>query len=179
MAASLALHDAIVRDAIESGGGYVFSTAGDSFGAAFARASDAVAAALETQAPPRAAAWPGPALRVRVGLHLGEAEERGGDYFGADGEYGGAGRGGWSRRAGAADGAGEGDGAGRRGRSGRARASRRGRAAAVVPVRRRSRFPPMRLTDPAMTNLPVRPTRLIGRDEDVVAVRKLLAEHRL
>jgi hypothetical protein len=26
--------------------------------------------------------WPGPALRVRMGLHLGEAGERGGDYFG-------------------------------------------------------------------------------------------------
>ena len=26
--------------------------------------------------------WPGPALKVRMGLHLGEAEERGGDYFG-------------------------------------------------------------------------------------------------
>ncbi len=26
--------------------------------------------------------WPGPELRVRMGLHLGETEERGGDYFG-------------------------------------------------------------------------------------------------
>ena len=27
--------------------------------------------------------WPGPVLRVRMGVHLGEAEERGGDYFGS------------------------------------------------------------------------------------------------
>ena len=28
------------------------------------------------------ATWPGPVLKVRMGLHLGEPEERGGDYFG-------------------------------------------------------------------------------------------------
>ena len=50
MSASLAVHDTIVRTAIESMGGYVFSTAGDSFAAAFNRASDAVAAARKAQA---------------------------------------------------------------------------------------------------------------------------------
>ena len=45
MAVSLRVHDAILRDAIESNGGYVFNTAGDSFAAAFSRASDAVVAA--------------------------------------------------------------------------------------------------------------------------------------
>ena len=83
MSASLALHDEILRAAIESADGYVFSTAGDSFVAAFRRASDAVTAARRTQDGLAAAAWPGPALRVRMGLHLGEAEERGGDYFGS------------------------------------------------------------------------------------------------
>ena len=38
MSASLLVHDAILRPAIESQGGYVFTTAGDSFAAAFARA---------------------------------------------------------------------------------------------------------------------------------------------
>jgi len=55
-----------------------FTTAGDSFAAAFSRASDAEAA----QAALAEVSWPGPALRVRMGLHLGESEERGGDYFG-------------------------------------------------------------------------------------------------
>ncbi|HKA03354.1 MAG TPA: adenylate/guanylate cyclase domain-containing protein, partial [Acidimicrobiales bacterium] len=82
MSASLAVHDAILRDAIEGAGGYVFSTGGDSFSAAFPRASDAVVAAQRAQAELAAARWPGPALRVRMGLHLGEAEERDGDYFG-------------------------------------------------------------------------------------------------
>ena len=76
------VHDAIVRTAIEGNGGYVFTTAGDSFAAAFGRASDAVRAATQSQLALHEAAWPGPALRVRMGLHLGEAEERGGDYFG-------------------------------------------------------------------------------------------------
>ena len=61
MSASLAVHDAVVRAALESKGGYVFSTAGDSFGAAFARASYAVGAALGAQAELGKVRWPGPA----------------------------------------------------------------------------------------------------------------------
>ena len=49
MSASLLVHDAILRGAIEGNGGYVFTTAGDSFAAAFGRASDAVRAATESQ----------------------------------------------------------------------------------------------------------------------------------
>ena len=82
MSASLRAHDDIVRSAIEECGGYVFTTAGDAFCAAFQRATDGVAAAMSMQARLSAAVWPGPALRVRAGLHLGEAEERNGDYFG-------------------------------------------------------------------------------------------------
>jgi len=41
MSASLRAHDEILREAIESAGGYVFSTAGDSFAAAFDRVSAA------------------------------------------------------------------------------------------------------------------------------------------
>ena len=78
MSASLLVHDAILRNAIEGNGRYVFTTAGDSFAAAFGRASDAVRAATESQRALIDASWPGPAVKVRVGLHLGEAEERGG-----------------------------------------------------------------------------------------------------
>lgn len=39
MSASLLVHDSILRGALESNGGYVFTTAGDSFAAAFGRAS--------------------------------------------------------------------------------------------------------------------------------------------
>ena len=42
MQAALERHDAILRAVIGAHGGYVFSTAGDSFAAAFGRAGDAV-----------------------------------------------------------------------------------------------------------------------------------------
>ena len=79
MSASLQVHDEIIRQAVDAQGGYVFATAGDSFAVAF---SEAFAAAVATQEALAATTWPGPELRVRMGLHLGEAEERGGDYFG-------------------------------------------------------------------------------------------------
>ena len=46
---ALALHDAILRECIEGHGGSVFKTMGDAFYAAFARAPDAVAAAVAAQ----------------------------------------------------------------------------------------------------------------------------------
>jgi class 3 adenylate cyclase len=83
MRAALVRHDVMVRQAIESHGGYVFATGGDGFAAAFARARDATDAALEAQASMAAERWPeGAPLRVRMGLYTGETEERGGDYFG-------------------------------------------------------------------------------------------------
>jgi predicted ATPase len=83
MRVALARHDALVRGAIDTHGGYVFATGGDGFAAAFGRAGDAVAAAVEAQAGMAAEAWPdGAAIRVRMGLHTGETEERDSDYFG-------------------------------------------------------------------------------------------------
>lgn len=82
MSASLRVHDTVLRDEIGRRDGYVFTTAGDSFAAAFSRASQAVEAARLIQERLAACDWPGPVLRVRMGLHLGEAEERDGDYFG-------------------------------------------------------------------------------------------------
>ena len=84
MQVALERHDGIVRAAIESRGGYVFSTAGDSFAAAFARAAEAVEAAVDAQRSLGAESWPSETpLRARMGLHTGEAQERGGDYFGS------------------------------------------------------------------------------------------------
>ena len=83
MPVALERHDAILRSAIEGHSGYVFSTGGDGFGAAFARAGEAVAAAVEAQTALGAEPWPGSAaIRVRMGLHTGEVTERDGDYFG-------------------------------------------------------------------------------------------------
>lgn len=83
MGAALARHDEIVRSAIDANGGHVFSTAGDGFGAVFSRAANAIAAGLAAQRELSAEAWiGGPVLRVRMGVHTGEAEERDGDFFG-------------------------------------------------------------------------------------------------
>ena len=50
MREALERHDSIVRSAIDGHGGFVFSTGGDGFAVAFARAGDALAAAGEAQA---------------------------------------------------------------------------------------------------------------------------------
>ena len=58
MRPALALHDEIVRGVIAVHGGYLFSTGGDGFAAAFASVGDAVTAAGDAQASLAAAAWP-------------------------------------------------------------------------------------------------------------------------
>jgi predicted ATPase/class 3 adenylate cyclase len=84
MRQALQRHDTILRSAIDGHGGYVFSTGGDGFAAAFARAGAAVAAAADAQIALGVEPWPeGAAIRVRMGVHTGEAEERDGDYFGS------------------------------------------------------------------------------------------------
>jgi predicted ATPase/class 3 adenylate cyclase len=84
MATALARHDAIVRGAIEGHDGHVVKTTGDGFHAAFARAHDAVDAAVGVQLALGREPWgaTGP-LQVRMGLHSCEAELRDGDYYGS------------------------------------------------------------------------------------------------
>ena len=83
MREAMARHDAIVRDAIEAHRGSIFTTAGDEFCAAFSSPHGAVEAAVATQLNLAAADWgvldP---FRVRMAMHTGNADERGGDYFG-------------------------------------------------------------------------------------------------
>src|SRR5436190_10630638 len=80
---ALARHDALLEQIITAHGGHVFKTVGDAFCAAFARPSDALDAALDTQEAMQAEPWGElETLRVRVALHTGAAQERGNDYFG-------------------------------------------------------------------------------------------------
>lgn len=81
VATALQAHDAIVRDAIESHGGYVFATGGDGYSAAFSTAADAADAAVAAQRLLAQAMIP---FGVRMGLHTGEALERDGNYIGTD-----------------------------------------------------------------------------------------------
>ena len=75
MRAALAAHDAVLRQAIKSHGGFMFKHTGDGVCAAFSSPRSAVDAAVAAQ---RALDLP-----VRMGLATGEAELRDGDYFGA------------------------------------------------------------------------------------------------
>ena len=67
----LAEHRRVLRDAFSRHGGVEVDTQGDAFFIAFARASDAVAAAGEAQD----ALANGP-VRVRIGIHTGESPVR-------------------------------------------------------------------------------------------------------
>jgi len=83
MRAALSRHDELLRSAVADHGGTVFSSMGDGIAAAFPAASAAVRAALSAQQLIGAEAWPtATPIRVRMGLHTGEAESREGDYFG-------------------------------------------------------------------------------------------------
>jgi class 3 adenylate cyclase len=82
MREALARHDAIVRGAVESHGGVVFSTMGDGMAAVFASARDAVRAVLVAQAGLAAVNWgegTGP-LAARMGL-LTDEGVLGGEHY--------------------------------------------------------------------------------------------------
>ena len=85
MREALARHDAILREAIESHGGRVVKTTGDGCHAVFGAAVNGVAAALVAQQALNTIQWHEmlkPGIRVRMGLHTGQAEHRAGDYYG-------------------------------------------------------------------------------------------------
>jgi DNA-binding NarL/FixJ family response regulator/class 3 adenylate cyclase len=79
----LAEHQRLLRYAFESLGGNEVDTQGDAFFFAFARAKDAVAAAVDGQRALASQEWPDNVpVRVRVGIHSGEAAVAGGRYVG-------------------------------------------------------------------------------------------------
>src|SRR4051794_650534 len=81
----LAAHQRVLRHTIDAYGGCEVGTHGDAFFVAFARARDAMGAAVAAQRGLAAMRWPqGFPLRVRMGLHTGEAAVRGATYVGLD-----------------------------------------------------------------------------------------------
>jgi len=83
MEVALRRHDAILRRAIEAASGQVVKTTGDGMMAIFGSAAEAVRASLAAQLALGDEPWTetGP-LKVRIGIHCGQAEQRGGDFFG-------------------------------------------------------------------------------------------------
>jgi predicted ATPase/class 3 adenylate cyclase len=82
MKVALARHHAILQDAIVSRGGTVFQIVGDAFCVAFPTVLSAISAAVAAQQELQQQEWDLPfPIRVRMGIHTGEAERT------AKGEY--------------------------------------------------------------------------------------------
>jgi predicted ATPase/class 3 adenylate cyclase len=85
MATAVARHDAIIGREVRVAGGTLVRAKGegDSTFSVFAHPVGAVAAAASIQAAVASERWPSPApLRVRAGVHTGDAEPRDGDWYG-------------------------------------------------------------------------------------------------
>jgi class 3 adenylate cyclase len=81
----LAEHQRVLRAEFDEYNGREINTQGDGFFVAFARASDAIAAAIAAQRGLVSRSWPeGLAVRVRMGVHTGEAARELDSYVGLD-----------------------------------------------------------------------------------------------
>jgi predicted ATPase/class 3 adenylate cyclase len=79
---SFKMHNKIIQEAIEAHRGFVFEVIGDAFCAAFENSFDALNAALDAQTKLNSAEWTEGFIKVRMGIHLGEAEWNGEKYLG-------------------------------------------------------------------------------------------------
>jgi len=80
----LSFHNRLVRRQVERAGGYEVKSQGDGFMLAFPSARAAVTCSIEVMRAleVHARSRPNDALRVRIGMHTGEAIEQDGDLFG-------------------------------------------------------------------------------------------------
>ncbi len=86
MKAVLARHDQLMQAAVASHNGVLVKTTGDGIHAVFGTADDAARAAVASLQAIAGETWPEiqpDVLRVRAGLHTGQAELRDGDYYGS------------------------------------------------------------------------------------------------
>jgi predicted ATPase/DNA-binding SARP family transcriptional activator len=85
MSDAVARHDALIRDAVRASGGELVRTngEGDSTFSVFPRPWDAVAVAAAIHEALATEQWPSATpMRVRAGVHTGDAEPRCGDWYG-------------------------------------------------------------------------------------------------
>jgi len=175
MRAALAVHDEVLRAAIDGHDGFLFKHTGDGVCAVFGSPRSAVDAAVAAQ---RALELP-----VRMGLATGEAELRDGDYFGAvlnrAARVMAAGHGGQilvaESTAGLLSGVGLADLGSRRLRD-------LPTPVQVFQVRAdglRAEFPPLRALDASPGNLRLAATSFVGRESEVAEVQGAVKAHRL
>jgi predicted ATPase/class 3 adenylate cyclase len=168
----LAEHRRALREAFARHGGVEVETEGDAFFVAFAKASDALAAASEA----REALAGGP-IRVRMGLHTGEPTSTDEGYVGIDvhraARIAAAGHGGQILLSQAT-----------RDLAGADRLRDLGlHRLKDLPAPERlyqlgdDEFPPLKSLD--QTNLPVQPTPFVGREPELAEVHALLDGHRI
>jgi class 3 adenylate cyclase len=177
MRVALARHDGILARAASARNGRVFETIGDAFCITFESPADALRAALDAQRELLAGE---PLFRVRMAIHTGEAEERGGDYFGAAlsrvNRLLGAGHGGQILASSSAAKAFV-DGAAPEGVEVRDLGERRlkdlpgsERIFQISADGLPDAFPPLRTLDARAGNLPAWPTPLVGRESEVAEI---------
>lgn len=82
LSSALARHNEILRIAIESYNGHVFKIIGDAYCCAFENAGEAVKAAVEIQINLSKEKWDEAVVKIRIGIHSGNAEWNGHDYMG-------------------------------------------------------------------------------------------------
>jgi predicted ATPase/class 3 adenylate cyclase len=183
------LHGTLIREAVASEGGTQFGSEGDAVFAVFPDAARGVAASVATQRALASAQWPDDAqVRVRIGIHTGQAELGGDNYIGLD-----------VHRAARVAAAGHG---GQVVLSGATRALVEHALPEGVKLRDLGphrlkdlaqpedlyqldidglavEFPPLRTLSARPNNLPVQLTSFIGREDEIAAVGGLLDSARL
>jgi len=182
-------HHAILRDAFARGRGRELRTEGDSFFCVFESAVDACEAAAHVQRDFARHKWQdGLALKVRVGLHTGEAPLVGNEYIGLDVHHAariaGAAHGGSvfiseTTRALADDHLPEGVSIRDLGLHRLKDLARPEHLYQLVIDGATDRFPALRTLDAIPNNLPTQLTSFVGREQDVEQARHLLAGTRL
>ena len=189
MKVAVARHEQILNESVARHGGYVFKLMGDAFCVAFQSAADAVSAACDAQRVLSTEDFSTvDGLSVRMGVHTGTAEERNADYFGPTvnrvARLMSIGHGGQVLISGAT-------------RDSAHQSLPSGATLADLGLRRlkdltqpeqvwqvalaglRNEFPPLNSLDARGNNLPMQPTTLIGRADDIEEVKTLVGEQRL
>jgi predicted ATPase/class 3 adenylate cyclase len=180
-------HRALLRGAFQNYDHIEFATEGDANFFAFAKAGDAIRAALDGQRAIEAHDWNGDArLRVRIGLHTGEAVVSEGEYVGQNVHKAkricDAGHGGQVllSDATAALVAGDVPESATLSDLGRYRLKDLGEPQRIYQISETHEdFPSLRSLEVFTHNLPSQRSAFIGRDAEIAKIRKELDEHRL
>jgi predicted ATPase/class 3 adenylate cyclase len=184
-----ATHLGLIRAAVNAHGGVCVRTEGDAFFGVFREAGAAVSAAVDAQRSLNAHPWPQDApVKVRMGLHSGEAHLAGDDYGGFDvnraARIAAAGHGGQvilsePTRLLAEPALAGGIAARDLGRHVLRDVPAPERLFQLDIPGLRADFPPLRTSRPSAGNVPMRMTSFLGREEELGELRDLLATSRL